>query len=269
MVLRGKSPAPGLSEPADVWLDARHRVAGAAATIEALAPGEVHVWWARLGQDCGIDVEALLDAEERSRRARFRHAADRDLFGLAHALKRLALARYAAWPPAEWRFVAGQRGKPALAPDLAEATGLNFSLSHSEGLAAVAVGRAVRVGVDVEPVDRPIDPDELARDVLAPAEIADLAVLTGPARSRAFMVLWTLKEAYVKALGLGLSHPLKSCSFSIAETGGCVTADLGPPGAQRWGFEHRLLDERDALSVAYEITHHDSRVQFRGAWREI
>ena len=211
----------------------------------------IHVWSARLE-----DADALasrwrnvLDVEEREQQQRFHRVEDRELYALAHTLLRISLSRHAALPPDSWSFVRGAYGKPALAAPLAKATGLQFSLAHSAATAVCAIRSGAPVGVDVEPVDRSIDPVELADMVLGPAEKKMLLELEDDARRQRFLALWTLKEAYVKAIGLGLTFSVTDCMFDLERPEVRFASHVADDPAA-WWFDHVLLDGRDFVSVA-------------------
>src|SRR2546421_10271518 len=89
----------------------------------------------------------LLDQEERARAARFHFEQDRSMYIGAHALLRRALSRHAAVHPSAWRFEPEQHGRPRI---VAPSTSLYFSLSHTRGLAACAIGVDLELGLDVE-----------------------------------------------------------------------------------------------------------------------
>jgi 4'-phosphopantetheinyl transferase len=154
-------------------------------------------------------LEALLDPSERARMARFLMAADRRRFLAAHAGLRILLGAALACAPASLTFVANPYGKPAL-PERE----LEFSLSHSGAVALVGLTAGAEIGIDVEQI-RPIEEREsLAARYFHPSEAAALALLDDAQREIGFFRTWTRKEAYVKALGLGLSMDL--ASFSVA-----------------------------------------------------
>lgn len=183
----------------------------------ALGPGEVHVEYAFVEQ---VSPEVarerllpLLDDAERERHARFHFEVHRHLYLVAHALCRSLLARYTGIEPAALRFEAREHGKPELAAGLSTQP-LRFNLSHTDGMAAVAVARDA-IGVDVERIDRRIELEMVARRVFAPVELEGLMARQGPARQRRFFELWTLKEAYVKALGDGITAPLREIAITL------------------------------------------------------
>jgi 4'-phosphopantetheinyl transferase len=215
---------------------------------------EVHVWLAS-----PEDVEdseqlaacrAMLSDDERARLARLRPGPDRRAFLAAHALVRSALSRYADVPPEAWTFAVNHRGRPEIAgPDAVPA--LHFSLSHTSGLTACAVALDFDCGVDVESFDRRGDPLKVARRVLSPKELSDLEARTAETRRNHFLAYWTLKEAYVKARGLGLSLPLRQFSFSL--TGERIRIEFAAPGddvATAWQFALLRPTPRHVLAIA-------------------
>jgi 4'-phosphopantetheinyl transferase len=156
----------------------------------------------------------LLDEAERARADRFHFAADRDAYATAHALLRVMLSKEAGIAPADWRFRAAHGGKPEIDPALGQPD-LRFSLSHTRGMVACAVGRGHDLGVDVEACDPSHPALEVAQRFFAPAEAALLGRLPPAQRNVAFYRIWTLKEAYLKATGQGITGPLDSFAFTL------------------------------------------------------
>ncbi|GGQ57769.1 4'-phosphopantetheinyl transferase family protein [Streptomyces flaveolus] len=144
----------------------------------------------------------ILDDAERSRARSFPTPGGRRRYVQAHVALRTVLARYTGQEPADVRFTReGTHGRPVLR----DASLPRFSLSHSHGLVAVAV--AVRaVGVDVQRWCPP-GTVEACLPRLHPAEREEVGRLSGDSRVAAFCRLWARKEAYLKALGTGLSRP--------------------------------------------------------------
>jgi len=162
---------------------------------------------------------ACLSPEEVARADRFHRTSDRVLYQAAHGLLRCSLSRWGALPPLAWTFGTTSHGKPFVTnPGY---TDLQFSLTHTAGLAACAVSSNGPVGIDAEARHRPIaDLDRLVRSVLTRDEAMDVSEREDPDdRLTRFLCYWTLKEAYVKALGFGLSKPLRSFSISAGPSG--------------------------------------------------
>ncbi len=160
-------------------------------------------------------LEALLPAEEQARAARFRQKCDGHRFAASHAALRLILARYLDQPPASLVFAAGENGRPFLTGGGKD---LHFNLSHSGDVALVAVASAP-VGVDVERIKEMADFAKIARRHFAPVELESVLQTAAEEQPRAFHAIWTRKEAFVKATGLGLRFPLTDFS-----TGGAAEA---------------------------------------------
>jgi 4'-phosphopantetheinyl transferase len=187
-----------------------------------LNPGDVHVWHRATAslEEASLrpDVD-LLSAEEKIRHARFMFDRDKRDFTAAHALVRRVLSLYAPIAPGDWTFDSTPNQKPRVAAEQAGDPPLLFSLSHTHGIVACAVSRGLEVGIDVESIDRIVDATGVARRFFAPAEIAMLDACGDETRPTRFVELWTLKEAYVKALGRGLIVPLDQFRFSFDNAG--------------------------------------------------
>ncbi|HEY8124853.1 MAG TPA: 4'-phosphopantetheinyl transferase superfamily protein [Methylocystis sp.] len=166
---------------------------------------------------------ALLDEAETARAARFAFEADRRAYVAAHALLRVSLsARAKRIVPAAWRFGVTPHGKPF---PLSPHTGFDISLSHTHGMAAVAIASGRDIGVDVESFLHPRDALKVAERYFAPEEAAIVRAQTDPAlQSEIFFAIWTLKEAVLKADGRGLAGGLDSFVVSLsplAVSSGC------------------------------------------------
>ncbi len=160
-------------------------------------------------------LAAQLDDTERARAERFHFARDRDAYVAAHALTRALLSLHAPCAPAAWRFTANRHGRPEVIAQ-GPTPPLRFNLSHTRGLVAVAVTLERDIGVDVEQVNPPRLTLALAARTFAPAEVAFLRRLPRADLPEALYAFWTLKEAYIKAVGRGLSLPLDSFAFTLA-----------------------------------------------------
>jgi 4'-phosphopantetheinyl transferase len=178
---------------------------------------ELHVWridqraWAARREE----LEALLDNDERTRAARFKFDRLTLGFTIARGRQRTILGRYLGMDPASLRFRLGAHGKPEL--DLAEgAPPLRFNLSHSGDFVLLAVTHDQRVGVDIEAMTRTIgEMEDIADRFFAPAEFEIWRSLPSADRRHAFFLCWTRKEAFLKALGDGLSRPLDSFEVEL------------------------------------------------------
>jgi 4'-phosphopantetheinyl transferase len=159
-------------------------------------------------------MASLLGSDECERAQRFRFSDDRKHFVASHGIVRLLLSGYLNRQAAEIRFERDTYDKPWIAQEGHEQ--IEFSLSHSGGLALIAVARGHRVGVDLELIRPNIEVQAIAEQNFAAAERLALARLSGETQLRAFFTCWVRKEAYLKGLGLGLNVPLDSFDVSPA-----------------------------------------------------
>lgn len=189
--------------------------------------GEVHLYlMACAAEPSGPQQErylAQLTEDERARHSAFVLERSRREFLATRALVRASLSRYVAVRPEDWRFQADARGRPEVA---SPAFPFHFNLSNTEGLVVCAVATVREIGVDVENVESRRAPLEVARRYFSEAEATDLERLPVEAQRERFFTYWTLKEAYLKACGMGLALPLDSFTVKLgrAETGE-ATAD--------------------------------------------
>lgn len=211
----------------------------------SLQTREVHVWRTRLEQPPQRMDEFLhtLDDEEREKAGRFHFAKHCRHFVVGRGVLRLLLARYLETQPEEIQFNYGSHGKPFLG-GAHGASSLRFNASHSGELALYAFAEDQEVGVDVEYIKSDFAPEEIAERFFSPNEVGKLNALVAAERPAEFFRYWTRKEAYIKALGTGLSHPLNEFDVSIAIPGwSLVDLDAGPGYAAALAVDdviHRL-----------------------------
>jgi len=193
-------------------------------------PPPFELWRVSLATAVDDTGLVLLDANERARAGRFHFERDRGRYVAAHVALRLLLARRTGRDAASLVIEAGPHGKPTLAG----APGCAFSLSHSDELALVAFADDGEIGVDLERVRLLPDLEGLERQCLTLAERQLLDGLAPADRSRAFLRLWTRKEACLKALGTGLH--IEPATFAVDAAGGaqqvCVSTISGPRDLQ-------------------------------------
>jgi 4'-phosphopantetheinyl transferase len=197
-----------------------------------LGEHDVHVWTSRLDVPPS-QLESLgrtLSRDEHERAARFHFDRHRAAFIAARATLRSILGDYLGAAPQDVSFEYGPNGRPSLASG-----DLEFNTSHSGALAVVGITRRHRIGIDVEHC-RDLEYVTLAEHFFAAQEITELQSLADEERPQGFFNCWTRKEAYVKALGEGLSFPLDE--FAVSLRPGAAPALLwssrGPEEASRW-----------------------------------
>jgi 4'-phosphopantetheinyl transferase len=158
--------------------------------------------------------DALLSPDERARQARFRFAKDQRRHLVTRALVRTVLSRYAPVRPQDWMFSTGTHGRPAISGPRAVPV-LEFNITHCADLVMLGVTSGRTLGIDTESVEsRAFDIDGLDR-YFAPEERAALLSLPPGERRWRFFELWTLKESYIKARGLGLAIRLDAFRFEL------------------------------------------------------
>ena len=223
---------------------------------------DVHIWLSvpeEIKKPAVLDgYLSLLGTDERNRHRRFRFARHRHDFLVAHALVRKTLSHYAPVEPHDWRFVFNQHRRPEIA-DQRYRQSLRFNLSHTQGLIAVAITTQREIGVDVESFDRCGINLDVAHRYFAPQETETLFSLPEDQRERRFLRLWTLKESYIKARGMGLALPLGQFAFTDVDNTPRITfsADLDDDPS-RWQFRVRAVGPRHVLALAVEATPHDA-----------
>ena len=204
-----------------------------------LSEREIHVWRARL-DPASVSIPAFrktLTPDELARAERYRFPNGRDRFVICRAALRAILGLYLRVHPGHLRFSANSYGKPVLA-GVHRSSALRFNVSHSGDLALLAVGCAREVGVDLERL-RPGRAGErmrLAERFFSPAEAAGLRALPEDERDDAFLVCWTRKEAYIKAVGRGLSLPLSMFEVTVSPKAAAALQRTAwnPQDASRW-----------------------------------
>jgi 4'-phosphopantetheinyl transferase len=194
-------------------------------------------WELQTGPFVGDDAQALLSDDERVRQRSFVSPTLRRRFLAARAGLRTLLGRHLDVDPRHLAFATNDFGKPRLAGG----GQVRFNLSHCEERAVLAISDAAEVGIDLER-ERPIEHVDLAKRYFHPNEVAAITASRDEAEQRrAFFLVWTLKEAVVKALGTGLSTPLDSFEVAIgAPTPRLAVAPARAP--QTWWLHAAMAD---------------------------
>jgi 4'-phosphopantetheinyl transferase len=233
----------------------------------------VDVWRGSLTRDAAeLQLLAgLLDPDERRRATRFVFPLHRGRYVAGRGLLRRILARYLGVLPGSLLFEYNAHGKPALRlSGIDDAPPLTFNLSHSDDELVVAVSRGRMVGIDIERVpdadDHTLDTAEIAERFFSPEERRALAELAPGERRRGFFACWTRKEAFIKALGGGLSVPLDAFDVTVgpeepprllghrllqaaARSWSLHTLPTGPDVVATLAVGPGLVGERDSLRL--------------------
>jgi len=201
-----------------------------------LRADEIHVWHFPLILPSGreADWRAVLSAMERERSDKFAFPHLRERYVAAHASMRRLLGGYLRVDPASLAFDIAERGKPSL-----PGRPLHFNLSHTSDHGLLAVTRVGEVGVDIESVDRKLDRAGIAERFFSRAEADELASLPAELQPEGFCNLWTRKEAWLKATGVGISEGLDKVEFNCrpGEPARLLRIDGDPGKAANWRVE--------------------------------
>jgi 4'-phosphopantetheinyl transferase len=260
-----------------IWLQLLERIGSMALrgsiqppSLQSLAHGhEVHVWLVMTNQLTDerrlASYDALMNPAERERNGRFVFPSGRREHLVTRALIRTTLSHYhPAIDPQDWRFSTNAFGRPEVSGPTCEPR-LRFNLSHTDGLIACAVVIGREVGIDVENVARrQLDGEDIADQVFSATELAELRALPLSAQPDRFFDYWTLKEAYIKARGLGLQLPLDQFSFHLRD-GVPIRISFGPrisDDPTRWQFDLQRLTPHHRLALALS-RHHEPDLAVR------
>lgn len=232
--------------------------------LEPIKTDEAHLWYGRA--DRAVDprvlhrYRTLLSQDERQKLDRYRFAKDRDTGLLTRVMVRCLLSRYCTVEPSGWRFQTNPYGRPEIAmPKRARA--LRFSVAHTRGMIVVFISKNREIGADVESVPYDGPSLQVADRLFSPFEVSDLRSLPARERAARFIQYWTLKEAFLKARGVGLSAPLDEFSFSLDEapTDG-IEIRFDPSfgdDPERWQFDLHDIGEDHLVATAIERRGHE------------
>lgn len=199
-----------------------------------MSPDEVHLWYIPLNQICGgPPALAALSADEQSRASRYRFSRDRDRFTQTRTALRSILGEYLNTDPSHLRFDYHPNGKPTLKT-------ISFNVSHSGSLAAIAITPTAPIGIDIEELREVPEWRSIAESHFSASERADLLGAPPALKQQLFFRIWTRKEAYVKAMGTGLSAPLDRFDVSVlpAARPAILRIEGDAQQASQWTLHH-------------------------------
>jgi 4'-phosphopantetheinyl transferase len=225
-------------------------------TLRRLGERDVHVWQLSLNNASSeaSSLHQLLSPDEAERAARFRFEKHRDNFVVGRARLRMLLASYLGIAAPELRFTYAAQGKPLLST-VKDKLPLAFNVSHSGEMVVCAFTLSRRIGVDVELVRRDFNVEEIAERFFSAAERLVIRNLPAEQRYEGFFRCWTRKEAYIKAIGEGLSHPLHLFDVSLeADADNALLATRPAPSeAGRWKLRSLPIASGYVAALAVEI----------------
>ncbi len=264
-----KWPRPALTQAEEIAT--RNRDDRSGQTIRTDAPNRsdhadpVDLWLAFPEQIRDAELwrayDGLLSAEETARARHLLLEDKKRQFLLTRALVRCVLARYTGLSSTELEFQTGSHGRPELRYRHAPEHLIRFNIAHTDGLVVLAVTRDRAVGVDAEVRSNESRMKHVREHMLSSQERRSVDALARHRRPERMLQLWTLKESYAKALGLGCQLPFNAVTFDFHRDGSLRA--LLPPAveaaeASLWSFSLLSASARHVMSVCME----------RGAGRE-
>ncbi len=225
----------------------------------SLLSGQIDIWYTHLTRDWEQALlnqyKALCSEEEKVQQNRFFRKEDQQNYLVSRGLLRWALAQYLEnITSKDIFFYKGIYGKPFIGNFMD--TALQFSLSHTKDLVVLAVILEQNIGVDIEPLERDIDIFNIAESFFSPLEYKELCSLSPEQLKPAFVKIWTLKEAYLKACGTGLTTPLDQFCFSFPKNEIKISfkhSDKNEP--YLWQFYNLNFAHEHLLSLAVKNNH--------------
>jgi len=210
----------------------------------------------------------ILSPEEQSRASKFFFEKDRLQFILTHWALRHILASILEVTPADLQFDQNPYGKPELHKPVTNGP-IQFSLSHSGDVAIVTVSRGIEVGVDVEQINVEFNHEDITRQYFTSRESGYLQSISAGDRREIFYRIWTGKEAFIKAKGLGLSFPLDSFSMipKLQDSRYLLEIESQPNEAKQWsitsfqpfpGYTAAVAAKAENVKFSYFQFHRDN-----------
>lgn len=217
----------------------------------------VHLWY--VNPDAIEDwyllaaYHTVMAKDEAQQQARYRFAAGRKEYLVTRALVRSVLSRYAPILPKDWQFIRNKHGRPEISGPFG-APRIRFNLSNTRGLIVCLVAKDRELGVDVEDIQRTGETVAVADRFFSPFEAAELTRQPIYKQRDRFFDYWTLKEAYIKARGMGLAIPLDHFSYHLEDPNAIRIsfAPQLPDNPARWQFSLRTLGGRHRIATAIE-----------------
>lgn len=178
-----------------------------------LKPNEVHIW--AINKKEHINKLPLywdiLNTSEKEKAAKFRFESDHNCAVISRGILKNILGNYLNKTPKNIEFKLGEYGKPTLK----ETSDIEFNISHSKDSIVMAFTQKNKIGIDVEYTKKDIEVKKIASHFFAEEEVTSLLALKESYHKQAFYNCWTRKEAFIKALGCGLSFPLDKFVVSL------------------------------------------------------
>lgn len=229
-----------------------------------LPKGEVHIWSASTegSDEQFISLQGILSADEAQRAGKYYFEHDRMRFVLSRGLLRLIMSRYLDVEPGTISLCYNHFGKPELA-SISGGNTIQFNISHSGKLVLYAITCGHRVGIDVERIRHFQEAEEIVERFFSAGEKMKFRSLPEDISDRTFLTYWTRKEAYVKALGEGLSYPFHSfcVAYPFGEQGRLIQNLPCREESIVWSIADISIDPQYIAAIAVEG--HDIKYCYR------
>ena len=214
----------------------------------------VHVW---VVDASGFSLPDFLSASEKNRFNKFYFSIDKQIFYQSHNALRYILSQYLSKKPHEIEFGFTSYGKPYL-----KNQNLYFNLSHTTSMAVIALTEDAEIGVDIENLNRDMEYEDLAKRFFCETEYLKLVKTPPEEKSHAFFNCWTRKEAFIKAVGEGLSYPLNDFEVTMLPDEPVQINHIrhNLDIITQWRFDSRNLDE---YVIATAVKRHNSRFVYQ------
>ncbi len=184
-------------------------------TEEAYILGKnVHIWLIKYDQSNHLLSAAkhILSDEEKRRADRFHFDIDHKRFSMTRTLLKIILGNCLSKPSQDIQFIFNKHGKPMLADSGNE---IHFNVSHSGNLGMIAISNISKIGIDVEQFRNEMITENIAKRFFSKLEVEEFLKLAEDEKLQGFFNCWTRKEAFIKAVGLGLSLPLNAFDVTL------------------------------------------------------
>lgn len=219
-----------------------------------LCPTHVDLWLFSIDPDDYDENNFLpiLSSEEQEKAKKFHFPIDQKKYMISHGMMRQLISSYISCHPGEIRYHVNAFGKPEL---ITPSNTIHFNLSHSEKLGALAISTSP-IGTDIEHIKSLEDYVALTRHFLSAQESKYFERLSNAEQHLAFYRAWTRKEAYIKAIGMGLSYPVEQVTISLDEQPQILEDIANPANAEKLSvvsFEHEDYIGAIAIPKNYNV----------------
>jgi 4'-phosphopantetheinyl transferase len=227
---------------------------------EPVLAGDLHVWLVKLSEHSPQAFTHLLSSDELGRASRFHFQKHRNHFIVARGALRSILGQYLKLDPKLLQFTYSSYGKPSLAES--SQANLEFNMSHSHELALYAVATNCKVGIDVEHMRSDVAHKDIAERFFSHSEVNTFCNLPEELKTEGFFNCWTRKEAFIKAIGEGLSYPLDKFSVSLTPGEPASILSIADDNAEAKNWNLISFSPRPDYVAAAAIYGNISNVQY-------